>query len=362
MNRRVLVPRRPGPARLRRAGSRLATAVAGAAVLIGLVAPVATAAAATEDATDDPTVGVAAAPAQHGQPDGRSRFSLIVSAGQQVSDALLVRNTGSTDQTFDLYATDAYTTSDGAFALLDEGSAPRGAGTWVALQGGSGTTTLSLAAGDQALVPFVVTVPADATPGDHAGGIVVSVSSPVGEVSVDRRLATRLYVRVKGTVTPTLVVRSVSAAQPVGGNPFTAPTTITAVVANTGDVALTARAEASVHTWFGLPVGSSVSDEVAELLPGATRTLTFPLGSVGRVGYLTPSLRLTPTADAEAYAFTLPAVDGRGMVPAIPWLLLTVVVVVAAGLRVLLVARRRRAGAVPGTGAAKARATAGERR
>ena len=356
MNRRVLASLRPGPARLRRAGSRLATAVAVATVLIGLVVPLSAAAA------DDATVGIAAAPAQHGQPDGRTRFSLIVSPGQQVSDALLVRNTGSTDQTFDVYATDAYTTADGAFALLDTGSAPRDAGTWVALQGSSGTTTISLAAGAQALVPFTVTVPVDATPGDHAGGIVVSVSSPLGQVEVDRRLATRLYVRVKGTVTPALVVRSVSVSQPLGGNPFTAPTTITAVVENTGDVALTAHAEANVHTWFGLPVGSATSDEVAELLPGATRTLTFPVGSVGRVGYLAPSLRLTPAADAEAYAFTQPAVDGRGTAPAVPWLLLTVVVVIAAGLRVLLVARRRRAGAVPGTGAAKARATAGERR
>ena len=356
------MPLRPDSAGQPHTRRRLAAALAGAALALAFVVPLALPA----TAADDGTVGIAAAPARGGSPDGRSRFSLVVSPGQQLGDTLLVRNTGTTDQAFDLYATDAFDTSDGAFALLEGDAAPKDAGTWVTFDdGGTRQTTLRLAAGAQAVVPFTVTVPADATPGDHASGLVVSLTTSSGETTVDRRLATRLYVRVQGTVNPALVVRSVTASQPAGGNPFAAPTTITAVVENAGDVALAAHAQAYVHTWFGRPVGTPTSDDVAELLPGATRTLTFDVGSIGRVGYLAPHVSLTPVADADAYGFTLPAVDGRGTAAAVPWLLVVLVVVVAAG-GWLLVVRRRRSLAggngAPDAGTTKEPAIAGEPR
>ncbi len=311
------------------------SALLGAALALGLLMPFAAPAA----AADDPTVGIAAAPARQGQADGRTRFSVSVAAGQKIDDQLLVRNSGTAEQTFDVYATDAFDTDDGAFALLDADTSPSGAGTWVTFQDGSRTTKVELAAGAQALVPFTVTTPADATPGDHAAGVVVSSSSG----NVERRLATRLYVRVQGTVTPALVVRSLHLSQPLRGNPFAAPTTITAIVANTGDVALSAHAEASVRSWFGVHQGTTASDDVAELLPGATRVLTFDVGSVGRVGYVAPHLTLTPAADGDAYSFTLPPVEGRGAAAAMPWLVL--VVMVAIGVAVWLFVVRRRRGA-----------------
>lgn len=354
------MPLRPDSAGQPHPRRRTLVALVASALVAALLGPMAQPAA----AADDDTVGIAAAPAKQGQPDGRSRFSLVVSAGQSVDDTLLVRNTGSTDQTFDLYATDAFNTDDGAFALLEGAATPSDAGTWVAFDGGSRESSLDLKAGAQAIVPFTVTVPADATPGDHAGGIVVSLKTTSGQTTVDRRLATRLYVRVQGTVTPTLVVRSVTASQPAGGNPFSAPTTITAVVENTGDVALTAQAQAYVHTWFGRSVGTPSTADVAELLPGATRTLTFDVGSVGRVGYLAPHVTLTPSADADAYAFTLPPVDGRGTAAAIPWLVV-IVVLVAAGTWFLVVRRRRSssgADEAPDEGSAKEPETAGKRR
>lgn len=354
------MPLRPDSAGQPRPRRRGLAATATAALVAAIVGPMAQPAA----AADDDTVGIAAAPAKQGQADGRSRFSLIVSAGQSVDDTLLVRNTGTTDQTFDLYATDAFNTDDGAFALLEGAAAPSDAGTWVAFDGGDRESSLDLKAGAQAIVPFTVTVPADATPGDHAGGIVISLKTTSGQTTVDRRLATRLYVRVQGTVTPALVVRSVKATQPAGGNPFSAPTTITAVVENAGDVALVAQAQAYAHTWFGRSVGTPVSDDVAELLPGATRTLTFDVGEVGRVGYLAPHVTLTPSADSDAYAFTLPPVDGRGAVAAIPWLLVAIVVVGAAGAWVLVVRRRSSSGTdeTPDEGTTRERETAGERR
>lgn len=332
---------------MRRTRSHLVGMLAGLAVAT-VLALVPTAPAAADGGA---TVGIAAAPATQGRPDGRSRFSLLVQPGQQVGDSLLVRNAGSTDQQLHVYATDAFDTSDGAFALLDRAAPVSGAGTWVAFEGGARETTLTLAAGAQTLVPFTVSAPAGATPGDHAGGIVVSVSSTTGSLTVDRRLATRLYVRVRGTVQPALTVRSVTATQPAGGSPLTAPTTVTAVVVNTGDVALSARADVGVGTWFGLRTGRTTSHDVLELLPGATRTLTFDVGPVARAGYLAPQVTLTPVADPEAYGFSLPPVVGAGTVVAVPWLLLGVALVAGVGGSLLVARRRARPEPEPAVGA-----------
>ncbi len=292
-------------------------------------------------AAADETVGIAAAPASDGRPDGRTRFSLLTSAGQQVQDTLLVRNTGSTDAELRVYAADAATGADGAFAL-DEANAP-GADVagWVAFGAGA-APTLRLASGAQALVPFTVTVPAGAPAGDHVGGIVVSTGPVDG---VERRVATRLYVRVQGVVQPGLAVTSVSASQPGGTNPLAGPTTITAVLANTGGVALAARLTAGVRTVFGITTGTVADEDVAELLPGETRTVTLDLGSVARAGYLAPYVELVPVAD-EAYPFaaSLPTVRGQGALVAVPWLPLGLVVLAAGGAR-LLVVRRRAGGA-----------------
>jgi dihydroorotate dehydrogenase (fumarate) len=325
---------------LRRGAGAVATLVTAVAAAALLVVP-----AAAPAAADDPTVGVGAAPATSGALDERTAFSYVVTPGQQQSDELLVRNTGSVDAQVEVYAADASNTADGAFAVADAGVTPTGAASWVAFAGGARTQTLSLAAGAQELVPFTLTVPTGAAPGDHPAAVVAATTTVSGQVTVDRRVATRLYARVQGAVTPVLAVTSTSAAQAVGGGPFAAPTTITAVIANTGDVALTAHLEAGVRTWFGARTGTTVAQDLPELLPGATRTVSLTIDGVGRFGYLAPFVTLTPAADAGAYDFagTLEPVHGRTTTAGIPWLLLGVVLV--AVLAVWLPVRRRRVGA-----------------
>ena len=56
-------------------------------------------------------------------------------------------------------------------------------------------------------VPFTLTVPADATPGDHAGGLVASIETPGTDpdgsaVTVDTRFGLPAYVQVAGPLTP----------------------------------------------------------------------------------------------------------------------------------------------------------------
>ena len=57
----------------------------------------------------DDTIGISAAPAgPDGSADGRTRFSYAADPGQKISDQYVVRNTGTTVQTFTVLSTDAF--------------------------------------------------------------------------------------------------------------------------------------------------------------------------------------------------------------------------------------------------------------
>jgi dihydroorotate dehydrogenase (fumarate) len=321
-----------------RPGLRSGSVVALLAALVALlvVAPVGVAQA------DDPTIGIAGGPASASGPDGRDRFSYPpMSPGQAVTDSFVVRNTGSTDQTVTVYGADAYTTNDGAFALLGTDETSKDAGTWVTFDG-KPSVQVTLAPAAQQILPFTVTVPAEATPGDHAAGVVVSAQSVDGGVKVDRRVATRLYVRVAGTLQPALTVGSISARQAFDWNPLAGPVDITVTVRNNGNVALAADVDASVEGWFGSAASATQTEELSEMLPGTTREVTFRVASVSRWGYLKPVVTLRPRASTDAGDIgEVRAVSRDTTIVSPPWLLIGGVVVLV-GLVLGVRWRRRR--------------------
>ena len=101
-----------------------------------------------------------------------------------------------------MLSTDAFNDDAGEFALLETSVAPVDIGAWVTFENGANRLQFDLAPGESRLVPFTVSIPAEATPGDHAGGIAASVQSPSGQVTLDRRLGTRMYLRVSGESKP----------------------------------------------------------------------------------------------------------------------------------------------------------------
>ncbi|MFB2582953.1 hypothetical protein ACEXQD_17025 [Herbiconiux sp. P15] len=292
-------------------------------------------------ASADDTDGISGAPSSETGADGRSRYSYEASPGQQLTDNLIVRNTGTTAKTMKVYATDAYNTEDGAFGLLDTGVAPTDAGSWVTFADGAKQLDIPLDPGGSQVVPFTLDVPADARPGDHAAGMVISVTGVEGQILVDRRVATRLYVRVPGDLQPALTISSIAADYQGEFNPLDGQTTITFTVQNSGNVALGATMVAGVNTYFGIGAAGQVRQELAEMLPGSTRTVTLTVPGTGQWGYLNPYVSLQPTVDDDALdPGALGQVNRDTITFAIPWLFLAVLVI-AAG--VLLFFRIRRA-------------------
>lgn len=301
--------------------TRLSRALAAAIILGSLVSL-----SAVSTARADDVDGISGAPADQVGADGRLRFSYQVGPGQHVDDMYIVRNTGTTQQTMTVFATDAYNTDDGGYGLLNTNDAPVDAGSWVRFADGSTQQVIPLEPGQSQLVPFSVDVPADAAPGDHAAGIVISVMSPEGQVMVDRRVATRLYVRVPGDLQPSLTMGSIAASYTGKLNPFTGVASITVTLQNNGNIALSGDLVAGVNTYLGIAATTPVRLEVDELLPGSTRTLTFDVPGVAQLGYLNPYVRVQPTVDEGALdPGQMSEVSRDTVLVAIPWWLVILI-------------------------------------
>ena len=288
---------------------------------------------------DGGTDGISGAPSDGTSIDGRSRFSYQVDPGQHLDDFYLVRNTGTTVQNMKIFSTDAFDTPRGEFSLLDTKASPKDSGLWVTFPNGSNSVTVPLAPGESRVVSFRLTVPADASPGDHAGGIVISVATPQGNIVVDRRIATRLYVRVKGALQAALTVSSITSTYHVALNPFAGSTTVNFTVKNNGNVALGANLVASVKTYLGIGASGLQRTSISELLPGSTRVVTVEVPGVAQLGYLNPHVSLVPTVDPDALnPGPLRDVERDTTLFVVPWWLLILLVIAAA---IVLVVRIR---------------------
>ncbi|MBZ4488658.1 DUF916 domain-containing protein [Microbacterium sp. cx-55] len=278
-----------------------------------------------------------------GASDGRSRFTYDAVPGQQISDCYLVENTGTVSQRVTVYATDAFNTEAGDFALLDGAASPTDAGAWIALEDGSARMQFDLAAGDSRPVRFTLTVPADAGPGDHAGGLIVSAQTPSDQILVDRRVGTRMYVRVPGELQSLLNITGMTATYTPTLNPFDGTANVTLTVTNQGNVALAPTLVLYAKSFFGSDLTERRLENLDELLPGASRTVTYDLGPVGQYVYVDAAASLYSRGDqtgATAAVPEAPQVDRNAGMWAVPWILVGILLLAA--LAVLIARWRRR--------------------
>lgn len=281
---------------------------------------------------DGGTIGVSITPASATGRDSRTRFSYKVDPGQKVGDHVMVSNVGTKKLTVTLFATDAFNTEDGSYALLETSAKATGAGSWTTFEGSKRKVTITLAPQKSQIVPFTVRVPANALPGDHPAGIVASASAAGdGQLNVERRIASRLYVRVSGDLQPALTVSSFAGEYHSGLNPLDGTVTVTAVIRNSGNVALGGNVSLKATTWFGAEVGAPVETELIELLPGNTRTVSLQLTGVPQVGFVQPHLQLVTSVAADAPdPGPLPVVQRDTFLLAVPWIGIAVIALAVA--------------------------------
>lgn len=273
-------------------------------------------------------------------PTGRSYFVYDAAPGQRIDDRVAVTNLGKESMTFAVYGADAYTTTDGAFTLQPASHRATDVGAWTSF----GARTYHVPAGKRVVIPFSLTVPADASPGDHAGGVVASVvqtrTTGGGKVNLDRRVAARVYLRVAGEMRPAVRVEAMKVGYDNPLNPVgTGPVVVVYRVRNTGNVRVAGTGRVQVDASLGWRLASTEPARLPELLPGSAITITEQVNGIVPAGRL--GIRVTVEATAADRA--LPAVTRTSGRWAVPWLWVAVLAAVAAWLAVRHVRRRRRA-------------------
>jgi hypothetical protein len=285
---------------------------------------------APSQAQADDSQGFSSAPAyEDGSDPARTRFSYGADPGQSIADTLYISNTGTVPQEITVQATDGFNSEDGSLSLLDNTVDPTDVGSWVSFDG-SPVQIITLAPLTSKVVPFTVNVPAEARPGDHVGGLVTSVVSPDGQVKLERRVATRLYVRVSGDLQPALTVSGLTSVYMPDLNPFNGSVFLTYTVKNSGNVVLKANTVASVSGLFGSALSGETTAEMPELLPDGSLVMTTVVPGVWQWLWMNSQVSLTATVDeGTRLPGVLPRATREASTWAVPWALL--ILLMAAG-------------------------------
>jgi len=302
------------------------------AVALAVMVPAPATAADNGEWSVNPTPPAVAGPAP------RLYFFLESPPGTSVQDSVRVTNLADQPRTLRLYGADAYNTPrDGGFGLRTQDATHVDVGAWTRV----GAATVTVPARSQADVPFVITVPANATPGDHVGGVVAMEEQPGGttkqngvDVTVRRAMAARIYLRVSGPTVPGLRVDAVDADLGTPWLPTTVDGSYTYDVVNTGNLHLPPAVSVRVTGLFGHRVRQGGTAPQIDLLPGAQTRLGGTVSGVWPFDVVTTSV--TVTADGGVSA------RSQDTTVVVSWPTLAAV---AAGLLLLVWHRRRRAAA-----------------
>ncbi|WP_329792113.1 DUF916 domain-containing protein [Lentzea sp. DG1S-22] len=304
-------------------------------VVLGLVsAPPATA----QPAQNDGRLTWSVSPADAGGPNGRAQFDYVVEPGMRYDDHIAIRNLGESELAVDLYAADAVNTATGGFDLLARDEPSPSVGAWISVA----EPKVVLKPRSTTVVPFSLTVPPDAEPGDHVGGLVAALTTSA-QVQVERRVGARLYVRVAGAVTTNLRVDRPTAGYRGTANPA-APgeVDVTWTVVNDGNVRLAVRPSVHLEGLFGLGSTGWTGHTATELLPGSAITFTRTLSGVWPLGPLTVRGEAEPVASAgQDLVGAVTTATGKTTIWAIPWSALGALLLLAAILFALWRVRRR---------------------
>lgn len=204
----------------------------------------------------------------------RLHFTLEGRAGDVVRDTVRIWNLTGEKMRFEVYGADGYNTvRDGAFALRGEKEPQKGVGLWTEV----GSRDVTVPAGRAVDVPFIVSVPKNATPGDHIGGVVVA-SKEVEAVKktggatlgLRRAVGARIYLRLEGPLVPGAKVENLRVENTEPELPWGGPvgTVIRYRIANVGNVRLTPTAQIRATGLFGRVLRDFPERPMPELLPG----------------------------------------------------------------------------------------------
>ena len=209
----------------------------------------------------------------------RPYFYLSADPGTTIADKVVVANKTGEPLAFRMYAADAYNTArDGGFAVKTVEEKQRGVGAWAR----PAKSRITVPAHGKVTVPFTLSVPEGAEPGDHPGALVAldeRIDKGDGSLAlgVQRAVAARVYLRVGGPTLSAIAVEDVHVVhhQPLVPGLGDSTATISYTLHNTGNVTLNPKVELRATGLFGRTLlARDLTKIPSELLPGQRARLT----------------------------------------------------------------------------------------
>lgn len=258
---------------------------------------------------------------------GRPNYQYEISPGATIADGIVVTNHADRELTLSVYAADGFINAGGQLDLLPATATSSELGSWVDVS----AETITLPAGESQLVPFAVTVPANAPPGDYTAGVVTSlVSANADGVTVDRRLGSRMYVRVTGDIVAGLTLSDPVVSYSGSLAPWQPGTVqVEFTVTNSGNVRLDTDATVQVAGPWGVGASTVALDDLPEMLPGESVQRTVEINDVWPVLRANVVLLANGVAAQDGSAPT--SAEATDSAWAMPWMILGLLVI-AAGL------------------------------
>jgi hypothetical protein len=298
----------------------------------------------------------------------RSQFAYQLQPGHQILDQLVIRNAGQADETFLVYPEDATNVPQTGGYAFEQRSLMHNTvvGLWVTV----GNKLLTVPAGKQVVDTFQLSIPANAPPGDHVGGVVVEqLKEPVQQrnpkaVKEILRIAVPMYVRVVGKSYPGLTIENLTVFHQSPAFPYVSGAARVAVrfdVVNTGNdilnptsvtTSVTGLLSGTIHKYTVHQTGAAQSRAnplPLQMLPGARLTLTEEWSGIPPFDPLTGNVNANAIDASTTQHLSTAASTGFWY---FPWIVFLIVLALVAGVIALIVRRRRKAraaGAVAST-------------
>lgn len=272
---------------------------------------------------NDTTVGIRTA-GPHA-PDNRGNFHYEIAPGHAVIDYIAVSNFSYHPVTVRVLSADITSTTHAAFVAAQ--GKPHDSGAWIIPE----ETVVRLPRTARQIVPFQLTVPLNATPGDHPAAILISllVHQPGAhghDVVVDHRIGLRIYLRVPGALHPQLQVRNLKSHFDGGFTPWGFGHMVTDFdVVNVGNVTVSATQALRYTRWLGLSDVHVKLGPLASMVPGGSVHVHAQGGTMFAVANVDTRVNAIPVGAPTSIAVASAAATVSTFVLPWAWLVLAAV-------------------------------------
>lgn len=129
-------------------------------------------------------------------PRTQSIFLYTLNGGDTKTDQIFLSNANTTEETVRIYAVDGVVTNTGSYTCKQESEEREGIGAWIQIS----KDEVTLPAKGTMNLDFTLTIPRDASVGEHNGCIAIQKKDDSGEITGNLRIHTRQAVRVAAVI------------------------------------------------------------------------------------------------------------------------------------------------------------------